>query len=308
MNISPDYLIERKRNKSQISRWKIIAIILVMLIIALFGKQYLPSYDVKASSKNHQGDYIATIFINEVLDEDTYRTERLNEIADDNHIKAVIVNINSPGGGVVASEMIYDSLRKISEKKPVVTVMGSVAASGGYLIALGGDHLISRNSTITGSIGVILQSAEVTDLAEKLGIKFENFKSSELKASPNPTEKITPEVRKAIMESIDDVYAYFTELVASRRKLDIDYIRSIADGRIYTGRQALKLKLVDEVGNEDNAVKWLYEVKKISPNLKLVEVKLKPKDKLIDMIIEDFDIKIRNFFSVKFEGAKAIVG
>lgn len=115
----------------------------------------------------------------------------------------LIVNVNSPGSTVVGSEKIYNILRKISEKKPVVIVMGTVATSGGYLISLRGDYIISHNGTITGSIGVILQTAEVTELAQKLGIKFNNFKSGELKAAPNPTEKLTAAVRIAIMENIE---------------------------------------------------------------------------------------------------------
>jgi protease-4 len=184
--------------------------------------------------------------------------------------------------------------------------MGTMAASGGYLISLGGDYIVSHNGTITGSIGVILQTAEVTDLAEKLGIKFTSFKSGELKAVPNPTEKVTEAVRIAIMENIYDTYDYFIELVVLRRKIPLVEVKKIADGRIYSGRQALKLNLVDSVGSEDTALKWLYDVRKISPELEIKEFKLKPKPKLFEMIFEDFDNIVPSFFKNNFHGAKAI--
>jgi signal peptide peptidase SppA len=157
---------------------------------------------------------------------------KLKKIIDDSHIKALLVNVNSPGGTVVGSEKIYNILRKISEKKPVVIVMGTMAASGGYLISLGGDYIVSHNGTITGSIGVILQTAEVTELAQKLGIKFNNFKSGELKAVPNPTEKLTEEVRVAIMENIEDTYNFFLELVSERRNLPIEEVKKLAEERL----------------------------------------------------------------------------
>ncbi|MGL4226232.1 MAG: signal peptide peptidase SppA, partial [Rickettsia sp.] len=216
----------------------------------------------------------------------------------------LIVNVNSPGGTVVGSEKIYNMLRKISEKKPVVIVMGTMAASGGYLISLGGDYIVSHNGTITGSIGVILQTAEVTELAQKLGIKFNNFKSGELKAVPNPTEKLTEEVRVAIMENIEDTYNFFLELVSERRNLPIEAVKKLADGRVYSGRQALKLKLVDAIGSEDTALKWLQEVKKV--NLTVKDYQLKPKPKLRDIILEDFDSITPSFFKNSFNGIKAI--
>ena len=184
--------------------------------------------------------------------------------------------------------------------------MGTMAASGGYLISLGGDYIISHNGTITGSIGVILQTAEVTELAQKLGIKFNNFKSGELKAVPNPTEKLTEAVRVAIMENIEDTYNFFLELVSERRNLPIEEVKKLADGRVYSGRQALKLKLVDAIGSEDTALKWLQEVKKINANLLVKDYQLKPKPKLMDIILEDFDSIAPSFFKNSFNGNKAI--
>ncbi|MCC8467972.1 MAG: signal peptide peptidase SppA [Rickettsia endosymbiont of Eriopis connexa] len=303
MSITPDYLIERRQIKSRLLIWKLAAIILIAIVFLLVGKDFAPKEVLPINSNE---DYIASVLIDEIILEDEKRDKKLKKIIDDSYIKALIVNVNSPGGTVVGSEKIYNILRKISEKKPVVIVMGTMAASGGYLISLGGDYIISHNGTITGSIGVILQTAEVTELAQKLGIKFNNFKSGELKAVPNPTEKLTTAVRVAIMENIEDTYNFFLELVSERRNLPIEEVKKLADGRVYSGRQALKLKLVDAIGSEDTALKWLQEVKKINANLLVKDYQLKPKPKLMDIILEDFDSIAPSFFKNSFNGIKAI--
>ncbi|KJV80841.1 signal peptide peptidase SppA, 36K type [Rickettsia hoogstraalii str. RCCE3] len=301
MSITPDYLIERRQIKSRLLIWKLAAIILIAIVFLLVGKDFAPKEVLPINSNE---DYIASVLIDEIILEDEKRDKKLKKIIDDSHINALIVNVNSPGGTVVGSEKIYNILRKISEKKLVVIVMGTMATSGGYLISLGGDYIISHNGTITGSIGVILQTAEVTELAQKLGIKFNNFKSGELKAVPNPTEKLTEAVRVAIMENIEDTYNFFLELVSERRNLPIEEVKKLADGRVYSGRQALKLKLVDAIGSEDTALKWLQEVKKINANLLVKDYQLKPK--LMDIILEDFDSIAPSFFKNSFNGIKAI--
>ncbi|BDU60667.1 cytidylate kinase [Candidatus Rickettsia kotlanii] len=303
MSITPDYLIERRQIKSRLLIWKLAAIILIAIVFLLVGKDFALK---KVLPINSNEDYIASVLIDEIILEDEKRDKKLKKIIDDSHIKALIVNVNSPGGTVVGSEKIYNILRKISAKKPVVIVMGTVATSGGYLISLGGDYIISHNGTITGSIGVILQTAEVTELAQKLGIKFNNFKSGELKAVPNPTEKLTEAVRVAIMENIEDTYNFFLELVSERRNLPIAEVKKLADGRVYSGRQALKLKLVDAIGSEDTALKWLQEVQKINVNLIVKDYQLKPKPKLMDIILEEFDSIAPSFFRNSFNGIKAI--
>lgn len=303
MTITPDYIIERKQNKLKLRLWKLATILMfIALIVVIIKKFNLPSSEYVTINSN----YIAAVSIEDIIFEDTKRDKRLEKIIDDDKINALIVNVNSPGGTVVGSEKIYNILRKISAKKPVVIVMGTLAASGGYLISLGGDYIISHNGTITGSIGVIFQTLEVTDLAKTLGITFNNFKSGELKAAPNPTEKVTEAVCQAIMSNVQDTYDYFIELVALRRGLAIEEVKKIADGRIYSGRQALKLKLVDAVGSEDDAIKWLQEVKKIDKDLKVKEFKIKPKSKFLEIIMEDFDSVLTSFFKNKFQGIKAI--
>lgn len=297
--INSDYIIERKQNKKKLVIWKLLAILLlIVLIITISGKLNLLSTDNLSVSND---DHIASVLIDGIILEDDKRDNRLEKIIDDEHIKALIVNVNSPGGTVVGSEKIYNILRKTATKKPVVIVMGTLAASGGYLISLGGDYIISHNGTITGSIGVIFQTAEVTDLAEKLGITFNNFKSGPLKAAPNPTEKVTETVREAIMLNIEDTYDYFVELVALRRNLPLEEVIKLADGRIYSGRQALKAKLIDAIGNTDTAVKWLQDIQKIDTKLKVKEFRIKPKQRFLELLTEDFDNLMPSFFKNKFQ-------
>jgi len=301
MSVTPDYLIERRQIKSRLLIWKLTAIALIGIVFFLVCKYLAPE---EALPMNE--DYIASVLIDGIILEDEKRDKKLKKIINDSHIKALIVNVNSPGGTVVGSEKIYNILRKISEKKPVVIVMGTMAASGGYLISLAGDYIVSYNGTITGSIGVILQTAEITDLAQKLGITFNNFKSSELKGTPNPTEKLTEAVRLAIMENVEDTYNFFLELVAERRKMPLEEVKKLADGRVYSGRQALKLKLIDSVGTEDTALKWLQEERKIDTKLTVKDYQLKPKPKLVEMMFEDFDSLVPSFFKNSFNGIKAI--
>jgi len=304
MNISPDYIIERKNNKTQLRNWKYIVIFLVVIICCLIGWK---QSSFSAMNKEFGKDYIGSILIEDIIFEDAKRDRKLEKIIKNEEVKALIVHVNSPGGTVVGSEKIYNILRKISVVKPVVVVMGTLAASGGYLISLGADYIISHNGTITGSIGVIFQTAEITELAEKLGVKFNNFKSGELKAAPNPTEKVTDSVRAAIMLNVQDTYEYFVELVAVRRGFSMGEATKLADGRIYSGRQALKLKLVDAIGDQDDALKWLQNVKNVDVKLKVKEITLKPKPKLLEMIFDDMDNILPYFFKNKFQGLGAIL-
>ena len=152
-----------------------------------------------------------------------------------------------------------------------------------------------------------MEMAEVTELAERIGVKFNNFKSNALKANPSFTEKLTPEAEKAVMDNVLDVYDYFTGLVAKRRHLDLDFVKKIADGRIYSAKLALQYKLIDEIGNEDSAIKWLEEKKDVAHDLKVLEIKLNPRDKIIDMFFDDLDNSIRGLFSGKFWGIKSIL-
>lgn len=308
MNITPDYLVERRRIKTQVTKWKIISMILLLVFVGSVGHKMVNNDPFPLASKtHHKGGYIASLTFEEIIMDNLPRIKKIEQLAEDDNIKAVIVHINSPGGSTVGAEMLYNAFRKLSKHKPIVAVMDSVAASGGYLISLGADYIIAHNGTVTGSIGTLMQTAEVTELAEKIGVKFNNFKSGELKANPSFTEKLNPEAEKAVMDSVFDVYDYFTAVVAERRNLDIDLVRHIADGRIYSSKRALQYKLIDAIGNEDTAVKWLEDVKGITKDLHVSEVKLNHREKFIDILFDDLENSISAFVSKNFVGFKSLM-
>ena len=227
-----------------------------------------------------QQDHVAQIAIGGLILDDPARDEALKEVADDDKVKALLVKIDTPGGTYVGGEALYESLRRVGEKKPVVAIMGTTATSAGYMSALGSDHIVARSSTLTGSIGVILQTADVTGLLDKIGIKSVVVKSGPLKAQPNPLEKFLPAARKATEAIIADYFDMFVTLVAERRSLSREQVLKLADGRIFSGRQAKKAGLVDALGAEPEARKWLSETHKIADSLPVKEVKVKHEDEL----------------------------
>jgi len=251
----------KKRN-----RWRLIAILLLLGFAVLGFKKIF---------SNQLTDYVAVIDLTGIIRDDHKLRAVLNKIENNEMARALILRINSPGGTMVGAEGLYHSIRKVSDKKPVVAVMGEVATSAGYMVALAADRIVSRKTTITGSVGVLMQSADITDLLIRLGIKPQIVKSSELKAQPSPFEPFSSAAREISELVVAYVHKHFLELVSERRNLSkIDTMR-VADGRIFTGGQAIEKGLVDELGGEEEARKWLDEKKNISITLgaRLVEYK-----------------------------------
>lgn len=244
----PDSLIDRRRLKRHLSAWRILAIILALVAIGV-GAGRLGFYDVR--------DHVAVLELKGIISTDRDRERALIKLADDSRAKALLVRIDSPGGTVVGGESLFRQLRAVAARKPVVAVMGEMAASGGYMVALAAERIFAREGTITGSIGVILQSADVTGLLAKLGIQPEAIKSAPLKAVPSPLEKLTPEGREATQALVNDMYAMFQDMVAASRNLPPAKVHELADGRVFTGRQALAVGLIDQIGGEPEARAWL---------------------------------------------------
>ncbi len=203
--------------------------------------------------------------------------DQLKKFAKDDSVKAIVLRINSPGGGVGASQEIYAEVRKLKDKKPVVTSMGAVAASGGYYVACGSRKIYANPGTITGSIGVIMQFLNVKDLIEKIGIKGVVVKSGPLKDAGSPLREMTPEERQYLQSVIDNVHGQFVHAVAEGRKLDVEAVRKIADGRVFSGEQAKALGLVDALGNQEDAVADAARMAKIEGEPRVV---LPPKKKI----------------------------
>ena len=192
----------------------------------------------------------------------------LHRIATDEHCKGLLLRVDSPGGAVGASQEIYSALKRLREKGlPLVVSFGNIAASGGYYVSLAGEKIFSNPGTLTGSIGVILQFPEAEKLLEKIGVSLQTVKSGALKDVGSPGRKPTPMELKYLQGVIDDTYAQFLDDVSANRHLALDSIRPIADGRVMTGRQALRKGLVDTLGGLDDAKRYLIARAKVSEEI-----------------------------------------
>jgi protease-4 len=270
----PDLLVDRRRLKRQVSFWRILA------LLALVGVVGVGLGRIGWLERPH----VARLSVDGVIVDDPDRNRAIAEAARDPEVTALLVRIDSPGGTVVGGESLYRELRAAAAYKPVVAVMSELAASGGYMVALAAEHIVAREGTITGSIGVLMQTTDVTGLLGKLGIATEAIKSSPLKAVPSPFEPLTDQGRAATRLLIDDMYDMFVDMVAERRQMDRTQAARIADGRVYTGRQAKALGLVDALGGEEEARSWLA-TKGIAVDLPTRDLKIqRPEESWADLV------------------------
>ncbi len=258
-----DQLLDRRRLKRRLAAWRLVAV----LAIVAFGMALVGHYFDGLRER-----HVARLDVVGLIVDDPDLLDALDEIENDDDAEALIVRIDSPGGTTVGGEALHDALRRVAKKKPVVAVIGTVGASAGYLTAIAAHHIVARESSITGSIGVILQTADLTGLLEKLGIKPESIKSGALKATPSPLEPLTDEARAVTQAIVDDAHRWFVRLVAEDRGLTGEEADRLADGRIYTGRQALANKLIDAIGGEREARQWLEDQREIPASLPVVDV------------------------------------
>jgi protease-4 len=228
--------------------------VIVVLLVIFFSALYLIGRSVGTSSRFAFGDKIAIVEIRGVIAQSSGIIDEIHQYLEDDGVKAIILRIDSPGGGVGPSQEIHREVVKVKEKKKIVTSMGSVAASGGYYIACASDLIVANPGTITGSIGVLMEFTNIEELFKKIGIKGVVLKSGELKDIGSPFREMTPEEKRLIQEVIDNVHQQFIKAVAEGRKMDRLKVTQIADGRILTGEQAKQLGLVDQIGNLDDAI------------------------------------------------------
>jgi protease-4 len=228
--------------------------VIVVLLIIFFSALYLIGRSAGTSSRFAFGDKIAIVEIRGVIAQSSGVIDEIHQYLEDDGVKAIILRIDSPGGGVGPSQEIHREILKVKGKKKIVTSMGSVAASGGYYIACASDLIVANPGTITGSIGVLMEFTNIEELFRKIGIKGVVLKSGEHKDIGSPFREMTPEEKRIIQEVIDNVHQQFIKAVAEGRKLDRSKVTEIADGRILTGEQAKQLGLVDQIGNLDDAI------------------------------------------------------
>jgi protease IV len=262
MSLDADQIVDRRRMRRKLTFWRVFAVVLaIAAVIGLGAALRTPGMDMLTGSS---GASIARIQITGLIRSDQERVDALDRLAR-SRAKAVIVHINSPGGTTAGSEELHHSLIGLKSKKPMVVVVDGLAASGGYIAAIAADHIVAQETSLVGSIGVLFQFPNVSDLLSKVGVTMEEVKSSPLKAAPNGFEPTSPEARAAIAALVKDSYDWFRDLVRNRRQLDDAGLDSVADGRVFTGRQGVPLKLVDELGDEQTAIAWLAKESNIDP-------------------------------------------
>ena len=234
-----DYIVDRRRLRRQVTLWRAIAAVVILLVIIGAGLRF--------AGLGAYRPHIARIAISGVITGDEATLKMLRDVAE-SPASAVVLRIDSPGGTTEGSEALYEEIRRLAARKPVVAVVGTMAASGAYIAAIGADRIFVRGNSIVGSIGVLLQFPNVSELMDKVGVKLESIKSSPLKAAPNGFEPTSDAARDAMAALIADSFAWFKDLVRERRAMTDEELARVDDGRVFTGRQGVPLKLVDALG------------------------------------------------------------
>ncbi len=260
-------VLDRRRLRRGMSFWRGLAIGVGALAI---GTLALGSESLMDLTAQHQ---IARIAIEGTILEDREQLAMLKRIKDNKSVEGVIVFVNSPGGTTTGGEALYEGLRDLAKIKPVVAQFGTVAASAGYIVGLGTDHIVARGNTITGSVGVIAQWPEFSDVLAKIGVKMNEVKSGELKAQPSPFAPADPASLKVMQDMIDDGFRWFISLVETRRGIKVADLPGLEKGRVFSGRAAVDGKLVDEIGGEAEAQRWLETSRGVTKDLKIVDWK-----------------------------------
>ncbi len=260
--------MDRRRLGRQVRFWRVAAFVIAAIAIVGFG--------LRAASLAGAGQaHIARLAISGVITGDA-ETLKLIDAIGDSKAAAAILTIDSPGGTTEGSEVLFEEIRRLAKKKPVVAVVGSMAASGAYIAAIGADRIYARGNSIVGSIGVLVEYPNFSGLMDKVGVKLESIKSSPLKASPNGFEPTSDAARAAIAALISDSFDWFKGLVKARRRMSDEELAAVDDGRVFTGRQGVPLKLVDAIGGEREAIAWLEREKGVAKGLPVRDWRARP--------------------------------
>ena len=262
MTLESDALIDRQRLKRRLTFWRVLAVAALVLAAIIA---------VPHNARLAQGR-VARYAINGVIGDGREQIEDLDRLAVDPAVRGVLLHLDTPGGAVGGGEGIHAAVLQLAAAKPVVAVMDGTAASAGYMIAVAAPHIVARESTLTGSIGVILELGDVSGLLDKLGIKSDPLVSGPLKGQPSFTQPLSAPGREYLQALVMDLYDQFVGLVASGRHMDKARVKQLADGRAYTGRQALGLGLIDEIGGEQQALHWMQTARHLAADLPVTDV------------------------------------
>ncbi len=261
MSLNAEALVDRRRLQRHLSFWRIAALV-VLLSLVVYAAAVVGNTAIGTS-------HIARVDIAGMITNNRAQMNLFEKLEKADEVKAVIIHINSPGGTTAGGEALYLSIRKLGKKKPVIAVFGTMATSAAYITGLATDRIVARGNTITGSVGVIMQWTEFTGLLNNLGVKMNEIKSGHLKANPSPFQPLDEAGKAATEEIIADTHKWFVDLVRDRRKIDPSSVPGLTDGKIFSGRQALLHKLIDEIGGEEKAIEWLESKHKLPKDLEV---------------------------------------
>src|SRR5262245_25572816 len=270
MSLDADHIVDRRRLRRKLTFWRVLAVIVVIVAVVGVGSMLAG----RTGFAERPGGSIARVTISGLIRSNQERVDALDRLAARAQTRAVVVRINSPGGTTAGAEELHQALLRLKARKPLVVVVEGMAASGAYITAIAADHIVAQEMSLVGSIGTMFQFPNFGDMLKTIGVKVEEIKSSPLKAAPNGYSPTTPEARAALESLVMDSYVWFRDMVKDRRQLDTATLDRVADGRVFTGRQAIGLKLVDELGSERNAIAWLAKEKNVDPSLPVRDYKL----------------------------------
>jgi protease-4 len=252
MSFEADLLIDRRRLKRRLTLWRILAVLAAAAALAVLLRE-------EAADAIGARESIARLTVSGAITEDRRLIEALDRARRDSSTRALLLVVDSPGGSVAGGEALHAAISRFREQKPVVATLTGTAASAGYMIALPASRIFAREATVTGSIGVLLQSFEASELLARLGVRPEVIASGALKDQPSPFRPLSEEGRAALAAVVDDLHGQFVRMVAVGRAMDEARVRALADGRVMTGRAAREAGLVDAIGGEREARAWLAE-------------------------------------------------
>ncbi len=274
MSLEADLVVDRLRLKRRLTLWRALAVaafVLALLVTAgLRGRSGGPATGLIT------GPHLARLRVDGVITDDRDRLALMDDALKAASVKALILDIDSPGGSVSGGEALHDEVARFAATKPVVVVMEGIAASAGYMIAVPAARIFASNATLTGSIGVILQSPDVSGLLDKVGVGVDELVSGPLKGQPSVVKPLSPAGRAMLQDVVMDLYGQFVDMVAAGRHMDRARVLSLADGRPYTGHQAIGLGLIDQIGDERDARRWLAQHDHLPADLPIATLRKPP--------------------------------
>ncbi len=264
MSLESDLVVDRLRLKRRLAFWRVLAVVGFVLALLLAGGVRFHA---------GAGPHLARLKVDGIITDDQERLTLIDTARKDPLVKGMILSIDSPGGSVAGGSALHDAIVRFAAQKPVVVVMGGVAASAGYMIAVPAARIFASNATLTGSIGVLLQSPDVSGLLGKIGVSVDELVSGPLKGQPSLVKPLSPDGRVMLQGVVMDLYGQFVDMVATGRHMAVERVRGLADGRPYTGHQAIGLGLIDQIGTEQDARDWLARERNIPVTLAAHDLK-----------------------------------